>query len=952
IRIKGLKESIEQLSLEIVRLKKTNLDNDEKLKAYGRELQDKINEYATISQKITGIEEKLEDINLKIEIRKSVIKHIGFGEERVFDTEEILKEFQRRKNEVQEAIKHIEINLRDLEKEYNKLKSGKVLELPDNIKEALETEGINYVYGMEWLKRNNKKPSENNKIVKNNPFIPYGLILTLQDVERLKTNNLGIYTSFPIPIVIRENLEKNIENNESSIYPGGKVNFYVLFNNNLLDEEELVKILSAKEDEIQNIKESLERRKDDFKEYEEKYNKIFFQNLTEKAYRDVKNSLTSNLKIKDSLESELNSLREKESNLSKEQEKLLNIISRSERELDELKRKDKDLIQLSKEYKEYLILMKDRIRIKNNISKIESDSKLIKEEINNLKHTREDRQESRREYLGKQKSTEEKLEKYLSYGKKELIQKDIEDVEARYEALTKEISGELKDVEEALSNAYSKFKNQEKDLIETYTRLKIQEEEFKDEIYDSFILVSIENDISNLEAKIKKLGDSSSELKSKIAVKENQIDTEFKKLKEKLNKENLVAKSEIVLTEFKKRIAEKKDELKKLKINLDHIINRIGHCDNNLSALAEYYDLPIRKEIELSQDITLMDRDSLDRFRGIIVRDYRQISVSINEEKNKLSSSIDKQLRNEAFQEDFFSRPLNTLYSLIEVPVEFIEQLMTTIKAYDDLMAKLEIDIALIDKEKERIMQILLEYISDIHKNLGKIDKNSTIKIREKSVKMLRMDLPDWDTEENQYRNRLKDMVEDLTQSGINRLENNENIEEAISPIITTKNLYNAVVGINNIGIKLYKIEAERQYQIDWAEVSMNSGGEGFLSAFVILSSLLSFMRRDDTDIFAELEEGKVLIMDNPFAQTNAAHLLNPLMDVAKKSNTQLISFTGLSGESIYNSFENIYVLNLVSSNLRKGRQYLKSHHTKGEDIEVMVTSQVRTEEVEQMRLF
>lgn len=169
---------------------------------------------------------------------------------------------------------------------------------------------------------------------------------------------------------------------------------------------------------------------------------------------------------------------------------------------------------------------------------------------------------------------------------------------------------------------------------------------------------------------------------------------------------------------------------------------------------------------------------------------------------------------------------------------------------------------------------------------------------------------------------------------------------------MTTKNLYNTVVGINNIGIKLYKIEAERQYQIDWAEVSMNSGGEGFLSAFVILSSLLSFMRRDDTDLFAELEEGKVLIMDNPFAQTNAAHLLNPLMDVAKKSNTQLISFTGLSGESIYNSFDNIYVLNLVSSNLRKGTQYLKSQHAKGEDIEIMVTSQVRTEEVEQMRLF
>ena len=47
--------------------------------------------------------------------------------------------------------------------------------------------------------------------------------------------------------------------------------------------------------------------------------------------------------------------------------------------------------------------------------------------------------------------------------------------------------------------------------------------------------------------------------------------------------------------------------------------------------------------------------------------------------------------------------------------------------------------------------------------------------------------------------------------------------------------------------------------------------------------SLLYYMRRDDTDIFADKNEGKVLIMDNPFAQTNASHLLIPLMDMAKK---------------------------------------------------------------------
>ena len=112
--------------------------------------------------------------------------------------------------------------------------------------------------------------------------------------------------------------------------------------------------------------------------------------------------------------------------------------------------------------------------------------------------------------------------------------------------------------------------------------------------------------------------------------------------------------------------------------------------------------------------------------------------------------------------------------------------------------------------------------------------------------------------------------------------------------------------------------------------MAKNSGGEGFLSAFVILSSLLYYMRKDETDLFADRNEGKVLLMDNPFAQTNAAHLLKPLMEVAKKTNTQLICLTGLGGESIYSRFDNIYVLNLIAASLRSGTQYLRAEHLRG----------------------
>lgn len=75
---------------------------------------------------------------------------------------------------------------------------------------------------------------------------------------------------------------------------------------------------------------------------------------------------------------------------------------------------------------------------------------------------------------------------------------------------------------------------------------------------------------------------------------------------------------------------------------------------------------------------------------------------------------------------------------------------------------------------------------------------------------------------------------------------------------MTTRNLYDTVIGIGNVQIRLYKIEAQREYPTTWAEATKNSGGEGFLSASVILSSLLHYMRKDETDIFADRNEGNM----------------------------------------------------------------------------------------------
>ncbi len=363
--------------------------------------------------------------------------------------------------------------------------------------------------------------------------------------------------------------------------------------------------------------------------------------------------------------------------------------------------------------------------------------------------------------------------------------------------------------------------------------------------------------------------------------------------------------------------------------------------NENLTALAEYSELPVKEALEWQEDFAGMDAGSLRNFKGILLRDYNKYRSDQREAREQLVYVLNAVVRLEQFQEDFYRKPLEAMLELSKDAEQVQRQLDTTIQSYQSLMEKLEVDISLVEKEKNKIVELLEEYLQEVHQNLGKIDHNSTIAIRERPVKMLKLQLPSWEENESLYHLRLEDFIDELTQKGIAIFDRNENAQEYFGIQMTTRNLYDTTVGIGNVQIRLYKVEEQREYPITWAEVARNSGGEGFLSAFVILSSLLYYMRRDESDIFADRNEGKVLLMDNPFAQTNASHLLKPLMDMAKKTNTQLICLTGLGGESIYNRFDNIYVLNLVAAGIRQGMQYLKGEHMRGSEPEELSVSQI-----------
>ena len=423
----------------------------------------------------------------------------------------------------------------------------------------------------------------------------------------------------------------------------------------------------------------------------------------------------------------------------------------------------------------------------------------------------------------------------------------------------------------------------------------------------------------------------------------------IKRMKSECGQESPLPEQEIESQDFEARKNELAYQQKIIRQEADGLKGKLQSYDENLTALSEYNEFPRRNEVEWEEDFAQMTSRELRNFKGVLIRDYNQNVLEKQRAKEKLTQILNQVVRIDAFQDDFYRKPLENMLSLTDEAGGVLRQLNTTLQSYENLMEKLEVDISLVEKEKNKIVELLEDYLKEVHQNLGKIDHNSTITIREKPVKMLRIGLPDWEENENLYQIRLNDMIDEITQKGIEIFERNENAQEYFGTKITTKNLYDTVVGIGNVQIRLYKIEEHREYSITWAEVARNSGGEGFLSAFVILSSLLYYMRRDETDLFADKNEGKVLLMDNPFAQTNASHLLKPLMDMAKKTNTQLICLTGLGGESIYNRFDNIYVLNLIAASLRNGMQYLKGDHLRGNEPETMIVSQIEVMEQQEL---
>lgn len=926
-----------------------------------RAIEEKREKYFQKDSDIKQAEKEKKGYEQELEERKDILKYLELPEEKLFAREEILHKAKIKMQELSSRRRTLEKKEDALQKEYKLLVSGRVMELPDNLKEEFEKLDVPVVYGMEWLKKNGFTEKKNKEIVSQNPFLPYALILTRQELKKLAERNGETYTSFPVPIIERENLESIKLDRTQSFVKMQDIHFYILFNENLLDEEKMEIMIEQKQKNIADIQGTIQICKNEYEDYFHRFDVIKRQAVTKENWDKIQKKLQKLEKEKEDIFQNIQQARDTKQTLKKNFEILQKTLRELEKKIESQAARQRAFKELRTAYAEYVENNKKLQEYEREEERLENRQHLTEEKISQLEENYRELSGQENSLFREEESIQNSCQKFAAY--KEInrnvkagkllgvdstlrtdnnsgvkiipSEEEVLKLEARYEAVTADISQELKELELEEEKALTRYHKSSGELRELCQKYNLKNSEWQNIIYDKREQLHQEAELEDYDKKIERKANLLNEENKKIGILNSQLEGILKQIVSECGKENPLEEEKISQKDLESAKNQTKYQLSELERKIAFSEKAIQKYRENLTALSEYNNFSADEEIHFEQDFKKMSEKELRDFKGMLIRDYNDIIRCVQKCRETLAQTLNKIARQEAFQDASYKTPLENMLKVCDDAAKVLRQLNITLESYDSLMKQLEVDISLVETEKKNVTELLEDYVQNIHKNLEKIGRNSTIKIREKSIKMLKVILPVWEDNEKLYSLRLSDLVDEITEEGIRLFENNENAQEYIGRKVTSKNLYDTVVGTGNVQIQLYKIEEQREQQISWNQVAKNSGGEGFLSAFVILSSLLDYMRKDDSDIFMDKNEGKVLLMDNPFAQTNAEHLLKPLMNLADKTNTQLICLTGLGGESIYNRFDNIYVLNLIEAHLRNGIQYLRPEHKKGEEVKV-----------------
>lgn len=733
-----------------------------------RAIEEKREKYFQKDSDIKQAEKEKKGYEQELEERKDILKYLELPEEKLFAREEILHKAKIKMQELSSRRRTLEKKEDALQKEYKLLVSGRVMELPDNLKEEFEKLDVPVVYGMEWLKKNGFTEKKNKEIVSKNPFLPYALILTRQELKKLSEGNGETYTSFPIPIIERENLESIKLDRTQSFVKMQDIHFYILFNENLLDEEKMEIMIEQKQKDIADIRETMQICKNEYEDYFHRFDVIKRQAVTKENWDKIQKKLQKLEKEKEDIFQNIQQARDTKQILKKNFEILQKTLRELEKKIESQAARQRAFKELRTAYAEYEENNKKLQEYEREEERLENRQHLTEEKISQLEENYRELSEQENNMFREEESIQNSCQKFAAY--KEInrnvkagkllgvdstlrtdnnsgvkiipSEEEVLKLEARYEAVTADISQELKELELEEEKALTRYHKSFGELRELCQKYNLKNSEWQNIIYDKREQLYQEAELEDYDKKIERKANLLNEEDKKIGILNSQLEGILKQIVSECGKGNPLEEEKISQKDLESAKNQTKYQLSELERKIAFSEKAIQKYRENLTALSEYNNFSADEEIHFEQDFKKMSEKELRDFKGMLIRDYNDIIRCVQKCRETLAQTLNKIARQEAFQDASYKTPLENMLKVCDNAAKVLRQLNITLESYDSLMKQLEVDISLVETEKKNVTELLEDYVQNIHKNLEKIGRNSTIKIREKSIKMLKVILP------------------------------------------------------------------------------------------------------------------------------------------------------------------------------------------------------------------
>jgi hypothetical protein len=792
-----------------------------------------------------------------------------------------------------------EVNL-----ELQRLKTGFV-EIPKDLKEELNERGIDFEHGLSWLKKYQGSFEEKKEIIKTNPFIPYSLLINKGDYEILTKENLQIFSSILIPIIdknkLNESREVEVINN---VFKMGSQDFLLSFNELLLDEEEKEKFIYELQKKDKAIREDIIKVKRAVEN--NNYYKKTLANYKYIGNEDIR----LNQELKD-FESKINKLLESLTTTQKiivdnreKQQELQDKILVFENQLMGLKENKNKFEELLEAYQRFLSSLKQQEDLKEQEGLKQKALDASMDFLKRLINEKFNLELENRQLETENQEVKSKHNFYKQVTQGRLVSGEIHEIEGKLKACEDEYKSDLKrdkEDERTYKGEVDKWGNKLNKILKNSEI----DQEYKEEKYDVFKERDLELRLNEIKKVIDTETNNKTREEKKISKLEGHKESKYKEII-KSGYSDVLSVENIKGTNFKERIDKIYRDLKEQK-------EIVGEYEKHLKNLEKaYFKLQGYREksgLIVEIPINFEDYNLLESFisntigeESRIISEYKHIEQMLSE---KLNAIYDRFREKNMLIKD-------RIYDLLrdENKIKNKGKLESLVEVVSRKCSVLTIELKNIRNEEGAVLEQITRYSKEVCDELTTIDSKSSIKFKDRSKKMLIIEVPEVLDEEG-LKEHIKEKVNEATS-----IEGEYG--QFLDSEITTAILLGKLIGsLSRIKVFIFKIEKSGLVRKSWKEaISKNSGGEKFVSMFILLASLLSYMRKKPSDI-GNFEESKIIIMDNPFAKTNAEHLLEPMFEIANKYKIQLICFSGIGGSAVYNRFDVIYVAKVLADNYR-----------------------------------